>query len=173
MEKIKGWEEVKASGDFERLPNGAYLCTIINAEDVAEKQYLKIEYDICDGKFVGFASEAYKNLQFWILSTIRSYKDSALGMFKSFTNAIEKSNEDFKWDWDETKLEGQDIGFVIVTEHYLKDSGDEGLRYKVKSTFAAPDYEKYASKTYEDMYTDDLTKPTQAAKSEASNPFAK
>lgn len=174
MEKIKGWEEVKASGEFERLPNGAYQCTIISVEDVASSQYLKIEFDICDGQYLQFASEAYKSLGFWILTAIRSYKPGYEAMFKGFTNAVEKSNEGYEWDWNESSLEGRDFGAVIVTEHYLKNTGDEGLRYKVKNVFGLNDFEKYAAKTYEDAYTDDLKKSTASeAKAEATNPFKK
>ena len=174
MQKINGWDEVKASGEFERLPNGAYQCTIITAEDIADKQYLKINFDICDGVYLQFASQAYSNLGFWILSTVRSYKGGCEGMFKQFTNAVEASNDGYKWDWNENSLEGCDFGAVIVTEQYLKDNGDEGLRYKVKNVFGLNDFDKYAAKTYEDAYSDDLKKPkTEATATKAENPFKK
>lgn len=174
MQKIENWNEVKASGDFERLPNGAYLCTIINAEDEPDKQYLNIEFDICDGEHIQFATEAYKNLGFWILKTVRSYKESCVNMFKTFTNAVEKSNDGYEWNWDESTLNGRDIGMVVVTEHYLKNTGELGLRYKVKSVFPTSEYAKYANKTYEDIWTDDAKKFGEPTKEMAavSNPFA-
>lgn len=176
MEAIKGWEEVKASGDFERLPNGAYLCTIISAEDNSQKQYLRIEFDItggCDKEYLEFAKKAYDNgLDFWMLQMYRSYTENAQGMFKGFIETIEKSNDGFKWDWDETKLDGQDFGAVICTEHYLKDNGDEGLRYKVKTLFSIDNFEKYQGKTYEDLYAKNLQEANKKAEKEAAeDPF--
>lgn len=175
MQKIDNWDNVKASGDFERLPNGAYLCTIINVEDKADRQYLNIEYDICDGQYIQFATDAYKNLGFWILSTCRSYKSGCEEMFKAFTNAVEGSNDGYEWNWDESTLAGKDVGMVIVTEHYLKNTGDLGLRYKVKSVFPTSKYGKYADKVYEDAWTEEAKKfgkPTPEMEA-VSNPFAK
>lgn len=175
MQEYKGWENVEAGSEFERLPNGAYICTILNAEDVADKQYLKIEFDItggCDKKYLEFSKKAYENVDFWMLSMIRSYKDTAISMFKGFTQAVEKSNDGYKWNWDESTLEGQDIGCVIVTEHYLKNTGDEGQRYKVKSVFDINELEKYQNKTYEDVYAKDLQEAKkEAEKKPAEDPF--
>lgn len=173
MEKINGWDEVKASDEFERLPNGAYQCTIINVEDVAGSQYLKINFDICDGEYLQFASTTYEAFGFWVLTAIRSYKPEYASMFKAFTNAVEKSNDDYTWDWNEDGLEGRDFGAVIVTEHYLKDNGDEGLRYKVKNVFGLNDFEKFAAKTYEDAYSKDLKSTTSEPKKEVADPFKK
>lgn len=177
MEAIKGWEEVKASGDYERLPNGAYICTIINAEDNKDGQYLNIEFDITAGdkEYLQFASNAYKNLSFWILSMVRSYKESAHGMLKRFVNDVEKSNDGYTWNWDESTLEGKDIGCVICTEHYWKNNGDEGLRYKVKNTFPIDEIDKYKDKKYEDMYAKDFDAKKNNdsfEQAETENPFA-
>ena len=159
------------NNDYERLPNGAYICSIVEAKDVPDKEYLKIDYDICqddeNNKWVGFASKALQNgLQFWMLSTIRSYKDTALNMFKGFCEVLDKSNDtsftaDFEnlGEVDEEKMNGLDFGAVVCTEHYWKDNGDEGLRYKVKKVFPVGDFDSYKDKKFDDMYAKDFDKP--------------
>ena len=54
MKKINQnkWNDTKASGgEYDKLPAGAYICVIKTVEDVPDKEYLKIEYDIADGKY--------------------------------------------------------------------------------------------------------------------------
>ena len=50
-------ENVQEAGEFQRMPSGGYVCKITNVEDVpidpktGKGDYLKIEYDICEGEF--------------------------------------------------------------------------------------------------------------------------
>lgn len=91
MRPVKGYREAQASGDFERLPAGGYVIKITDIKDEPSKEYLVITYDIAEGPYKDFykgTDEKYvRSHQF-----IRSYKDSAVGMFKAFISAIDKSN---------------------------------------------------------------------------------
>jgi hypothetical protein len=90
----------------------------------------------------------------------RSYKEKALGMFKSFLSALEKSNPTFKadgFDGDERKLVGLLIGIVLGYEEYQKNDGTIGIRTYVrtvtsadkirKKEFKVPDLKKLTTST--------------------------
>ena len=119
MKTINEFDNVQEITDeIKSLPAGGYICRITSVEDVEEKEYLKIEYDIADGEYKGWWSETYQRAHFWGGSFIRSYKERAAGFFKAFVSAVEKSNDGYKWDWDEKKLIGKIVGIVIGEEEY-------------------------------------------------------
>lgn len=142
MKPINNFETVQAStGEFNRPKAGGYICVVTLADDCPLNQntgkgdYLKIEYDISDGEFKNYYTEQYERFggNFWSASFIRSYKETALGMFKHFINCIEESNIGYKWNWDEKTLQGKFIGLVIGEEEYWKNDGTIGTRMYVKN----------------------------------------
>ena len=124
MRKINDWENIKENSDFKRLEPGAYICAIKAVEDVSDKEYLKIYFDIVKGDNKGYFQKLYdsdtrKDKKWPIAGTlIRSYKESALSMFKGFITAIEKSNKNYKWTFDEKSLVKKYIGLIIADEEY-------------------------------------------------------
>lgn len=140
MKKIENYETVQAnSGEFARPTAGGYFCKITNVTDVpldektGKGDYLKIEWDFADGEFKDYYKEA--NEKFggeWWARFIRSYKESALGMFKHFTNCVEESNNGYKWECDEKSLVGKLIGLVIGEEEYEANDGSIKTRLYVK-----------------------------------------
>ena len=134
MKELKNYNEVKANNDTNRLVAGGYICRIINVEDVPAKEYLKIEYDIAEGEYDGYYQSLYDSFGFWGGTFYRSYKDSALGMFKAFTNAVEESCKSFRVNFPtlERDLEGKLIGLVLGEEEYEKNNGEIGTRLVVK-----------------------------------------
>ena len=129
-------ENVQEAGSGMGLKAGGYVCTIINVEDVPDKEYLYIEFDIAEGPFKDY----YKKLQvfhnFWGGTMFRSYREKALPMLKRFCSAVTKSNPGFIFDAgaqnsDEKTLKGKMIGLVLCEEEYLKNNGDLGTRLKV------------------------------------------
>lgn len=140
MKAIENYNDVQAmDGDFKRLPAGGYVCRITKAEDVPEKEYLKIEYDIESGEFKDWWSDTAERAGFWGGHFIRSYKESAAGFFKGFTNAVEASNHGYAWNWDERSLVGKYIGIVLGEEEYRKNSGDIGTRLNVTRNMSVED----------------------------------
>ena len=140
MKPINNWEKVQASdNDFRRPEAGGYICEIIRATDVQEKEYLRIEYDIAEGEYKGYWQETAERFGWWGGDFYRSYKDSALGMFKGFTNSVEASNANYNWDWNEKALEGKLIGIILGEEEYVKNDGSVGTRLKVRSTKSVQD----------------------------------
>ena len=148
MKKINDWENIKESSDFKRLEAGAYVCAIKAVEDVPEKEYLKIYFDIVKGDNKGYFQKLYdsdtrKEKKWPIAGTlIRSYKDSALSMFKGFITAIEKSNKNYKWDFNEKSLVKKYIGLIIGDEEYLTQKGAKRVRNYVASVRSLEAIEK-------------------------------
>lgn len=135
MKPINNWNDVKSSdSDFRRPEAGGYICEIIRATDVPDKEYIYLEYDIAEGEFKGHWQEIAEKFGWWGGDFYRSYKESALGMFKGFIDSVEGSNEGYKWNWEERSLEGKRIGIVLGEEEYIKNDGSVGTRLKVRST---------------------------------------
>jgi len=114
---------VQEAQDFERPVPGGYICSITSAEDVADKEYLKIEYDFAEGKFKNYYRELYEAKSFWGGSFVKSYKEKALPFFKGFITAVEKSNKEFTFNNDETALKRKSVGLVLGEEEYEAKDG--------------------------------------------------
>ena len=132
MKGINGYNNAKAiTGDYDRLPAGGYVCRIVKVEDVPEKEYLKIYYDILDGDYAKYWEGVYERngKQYWPGNFIRSYKETAIGFFKGFIAAVDESNgtkfsDAIEGGFDEQKLLRQKIGLVIGYEEYRNKNGE-------------------------------------------------
>lgn len=155
MKKIN-WKNVEEAKEFEKLPAGGYVCGITAVEDVPEKEYLRIEYDIAEGEFKNHWRDLYTNHGFWGGNFIKSYKEKAMPFFKGFLTAIENSNPGFSADYfdnDESELKRKLIGLVIGLEEYKANDGKIKTRTYVdsvrsvdsikKGDFEVPELKKY------------------------------
>ena len=139
MKKIDNWESVKVSNGYSRLPAGGYIVEIKDVKDVPEKEYLCIEFDICQGDYKGKYQKEYdedtrKDKKWPNAATLyRSYSDKAVSMFKGFITAVEKSNSGYKWDWKESSLKNKLLGVIIGDEEYLNSNGQKRTRNRVVS----------------------------------------
>lgn len=141
MRPIKGYNDVQASGEFERLAPGGYVIRITGVQDIPEAEYLKITYDIAEGpeagRFKNTDAEHVFSHQF-----IRSYKDTALGMLKAFTQAVDESNgtkftEQIEEGFDEKQLINRILGVVIGEEEYENNRGEVKVGLKVRNCMSA------------------------------------
>ena len=190
MKAINNFDKIQESGSFEKLPVGGYIIKILAVDDVPEKEYLKIFFDINDGEKKGFFQKAFKEdtraEKKWpnAGSFIRSYKEKALPMFKGFTNAIENSNKGYKWNFDEKSLVNKIVGVVIGEEEYLNQKGQVRTRTYVsavrsvdtikKGEFTVPELKKLDATKVSSSHTkqDDFVDPFAAQSNETvSNPF--
>lgn len=140
MRKINDFENVQAStGEFNKPTAGGYCIEILGVTDIpldattGRGDYLKINYDICKGEFAGYYTK--QNERFggdWFANFIRSYKESAAGMFKHFINCVEESNAGYKWAWDEKSLVHKYVGVILGEEEYFKKDGTVGVKLVVK-----------------------------------------
>lgn len=136
--KAINMENVQEAGTQNGLKAGGYVCKIVNVEDVVDKQYLMIEFDIAEGPNKDYFKkfEERNNYWSWNAVTYKSYKEKALPMLKRFCSAVTKSNPGYIFDAgaqnsDEKTLKGKLIGLVLFEEEYIKNNGEIGKRLKV------------------------------------------
>jgi len=133
---------VQEAADFENLTLGGYIAKITVAEDLEDKQYLRMEYDIAEGKFKGYYGDLFDRANFWGGKMIRSYKEKALPFFKAFITSVENSNKGYKWNSDEQKLVGKLVGIVLAEEEYTGNDGTVKTRLYVSSTRSVDEIKK-------------------------------
>jgi len=125
MIKPEGYEQVTEAGEVRKLPAGIYGLIITDATDVPDRQYLNINLDIAKGEFKDYFKVIGCNY-------IRSYKTNALPFFKAFITAVEKSNSNYKWDWNEKSLIGKNVVGVFGEEEYVANDGSVKVRVVLK-----------------------------------------
>lgn len=142
MKKID-MTNVQEAGEFKRPGAGAYICGITKVEDVSDKEYLKVTYDIIDGEFKGYYKEMRENNPEWAWAGayVKSYKTAALPMFKRFCTAVSRSNGNFVFDGntvnaDEQTLVGKKIGLLFGEEEYYGNDGELKTRLIVVREFS-------------------------------------
>jgi hypothetical protein len=142
--KIMNWVGVEEQAPFEKLPAGGYVVRITDVEDVAEREYLNVVYDVAEGDYAGFYSDDFSLNNPWKHRFVRSYKDSCESMFKAFLARLEESNRGFsvaKWQvhCDVRELVGLELGVVVQSELYTTDKGDDRERLNVCGVYASQD----------------------------------
>ena len=127
-------------GYFSNPAPGGYPAVILRVEDREDRQYLEIQWDFPSGPYQGANQETFSRAGFWPITLRRSYKDKALGFFKSFLTALEESNPGYRFDGRNINgLVGKRMGVVLGEEEYQKRNGEIGERlyvYQVRSLAA-------------------------------------
>lgn len=133
----------EASSGFQRHPAGPYICKITAVEDLPEKEYLRVSYDIAEGEYAGYYAKGREEHPDWNWygQYTKSYKTTALPMFKRFCSAVSKSNGKYVFDGgkvnsDEKSLVGKIIGLVFQEEEYYGNDGNLKTRLSIYSEFA-------------------------------------
>ena len=132
MQPIKDFDKVEVPGEFERIPAGGYVVRITDVIDKPNLAYLLITYDIAEGEYKGHYEKTDAD-HIFLHQFIRSYKPTAVGMFKAFTNAVEASNDGFVWNWDEKTLKGKLVGIILGEEEYENNRGEIKNGLKVRA----------------------------------------
>ena len=163
MKPLENWEEVNEGREVRDLQPGIYLLKITDVKDVPEKEYLEIYFDIAKGEFKDYFGLAKANMGRDISKEIRSYKETALPFFKRFITAVEKSNPEYHWDWDETKLVGKFVIGVFGEEEYVKDN-DIKISCKLQEFRSIPSYKEGKIKVPEIKRLPEDMRPTDYSK---------
>ena len=139
MKKPSNWNDVKAAGERVKLPAGGYEAKIINAKVVnyhgSNGSYERLEnaVDITAGEYKDYYKQDFDNntrddkkwrgvARFYVPTDAGSEKDEyTKSVLKSVTDALEDSNKDYHWDWDETKLKGLKVGILVRDKEYEID----------------------------------------------------
>ena len=129
------WSNVQEASDDRLLPGG-YVCGIIRAEDVPEKEYLRIEFDIAEGPFKNYLRSLRDRLGLdsWPSGgvLIRSYKPKAQPFFKQFLTSVQVSNAGYTFRNDEATLSRKMVGLVLGEEEY-EYNGEIKTRLRVSA----------------------------------------
>ena len=135
------WSKVEPihEGEKKRLPAGGYVVRIKSVENVNQKEYIKVDFDIAEGEFAGYYADLYDRAHFWGGSLIRSYKTKAAGFFRGFLDDLTASNEGSTLIGDdgnvnELQFVGKAIGVVMGAEEYEGNDGTVKTRLKVRAT---------------------------------------
>lgn len=125
ISKPANFDSINENGASRKLPMGAYVAIIKDVEDVTDKQYLQINYDIAEGAYKGIALDTYEAWGRWSHSFRLYYTEKAMWRFKKFIVRCEKTNN-FTFDWSNPKcLINKGIGLVIgFRQYYSNRDGD-------------------------------------------------
>lgn len=120
------YNDTEVSSGFQKLEPGVYVCRVIDFKDEEDKQYLRIKYDIVEGKFKDYFTQSEKQFGEWPRDgyEIRSYKDSAMPFFKGFITALEKSNQGF--DFKKSNYDFKSI----INKRFVGIFGEEEIPFQ-------------------------------------------
>jgi hypothetical protein len=145
MNEPQGWNTAEAfTGDFETLPLGGHVCIIKGArieQTASGSEMLVVAFDINDGnKYDGYFKRQHEHKKQsapdakWPNGgTYRQFTKNKDGttnsFFKGMITCIEKSNANFKFNFDEKTLTGKLFGGVFGREQF---ESDDGLKWATK-----------------------------------------
>lgn len=135
MKPISNYDDYEATEVVSGgLQKGIYVMRIIQVKDIVDSEYLEIMLDVAKGPQAGiFTKMAQANDNTWSYQGIyrASYKETATKFFKGFITAVEKSNLNYRWNWDERTLVGKICVAVYGEEEYEKD-GEVRISTKIR-----------------------------------------
>lgn len=125
--QYKGFESKKFSGAREILPVGGYVGKILKAEVLTFSwgTRLQISFDITEGDYKNFFKRDWDNnqnedrkwrgvLKLTLPAGDGTQQDSwKVNTINNLAASLEESNPGYTWDWDETKLKGKALGFLV------------------------------------------------------------
>lgn len=140
IKRFGDYDKTKAYGDIPVLPKSGYVLKIMGAEVCESRtgQYIKISCDVAEGEYKDFFANEYRDQQQedkkWHCNYLLNVpnddgteKDGwTKRRFKTVTEALESSNTNYHFDWDETKFKGKLIGGLFNEREYLKNGGGVG-----------------------------------------------
>lgn len=160
MKKVN-WNEIEEAGNYPRPVPGGYVGRIVLVQDEEEKEYIRINWDFAGGDLKGNNKDTAQKFGFWPLSFIKSYKETALGFFKTFKNHLEASNPGYQFDeMNLAAMHGKYIGVVLGEEEYR--STKDG---KVKDRMVV-----VTTKTVRDIQEGNFTVPSKKPLKDAPAP---
>lgn len=133
MDGIKGYGEGSAT-----VPKGGYVVRIMGA--VAKQnsvgQYLEVSVDIAEGEYKDIFATDYRaqtgeNKKWHCTAFVNVPKDDGTERdnwtkrsFQTFIDALEQTNEQYRFDWDETKMKGLLVGAIFAGREWEDRDGN-------------------------------------------------
>lgn len=177
MKQYKGYER-KEQVEFELLPKGAYVIKLLSVKEEFSKDktssYLKMAFDIAEGEYKDFYKRSFDNNtkedKKWpndavIYLTVPTDNSDQwiIDNFNKFMTAVEDSNKDYHWNWDESTLKNKLVG----AKFYIEQSEYNGKVYdhtKAKWFIAA---QKVRDGKFGKLPNDKLIQSTTSNKSDS------
>jgi hypothetical protein len=142
IKKFKDYDKTQGytGAGVEQLPPGAYVCKIIGAR-VEENDYgqsIVIAFDIANGDQKGYYQKRFDadtaedkkwkgTYRLYVPTDDGTQKDEwTKRNFKTFTDALEDSNTNYHFDWDEQKFKGKLFGATFATTFFSTPDGHMG-----------------------------------------------
>lgn len=184
IKKFGDYEQTRGYSDSEQLPRGGYVCVIKGAK-IQENDYgqsIKIAFDITEGEYKGFyqgkfdanTNEDKKWPGTFLLNVPKDDGSEQDGWtkrkFRTFTDALEDSNSNYHFDWDETKFKGKLIGFVFNYREWKAPDGRVVLSANPAKSVSVEKIRKGNFKVPEDKLLKSGSRST-AAKPEGTSDF--
>lgn len=130
MKPISNYEHVRGyENGTSQLPVGGYVLKITGVRYESgtngNSDRIVVAFDVNEGEYAGFFKKRYDSDQsedkkwkgtttLYVPREDGSEQDEwTTRKFKTFTNALEDSNKNYKWDWEESKWKGLLIGGVF------------------------------------------------------------
>jgi hypothetical protein len=123
--------ERKEQVEFELLPKGAYVIKILSIKEEESPNKginrLKIAFDIAEGEYKDFYKNMFENntkedkkwpndAVIYIISPSDDSEQWIIDNFNKFMTALEDSNNDYHWNWDENTLKNKLVGAKFCIE---------------------------------------------------------
>ena len=146
-------ETIPATGEYEILEPGGYICKIINAKEEESKngnKMLVVAFDIAEGEHKEFYKRRYDDLVEQNNDPIKTVKWPNGGIhrlmledkdgncnkfFKGFITSVENSNNGYNFKeskFDEKTLKDKLFGGIFGEEEYEKLNGEIGVATKLR-----------------------------------------
>ena len=159
IKRFNDYATTQAYSEFQQLPKGGYILKIMNAEvcENSRGQYIKIACDVAEGEYKGFYANEYRNQsgedKKWHCNYLLNVPNDdgteqdgwTKRRFKTVTEALEASNPNYHFDWDERKFKNKLIGGLFNEREYLKSDGTVARAINLAQLC---DVEKIRSNTY-------------------------
>lgn len=131
MKKFGGYEEAKKEASYQgtqKIPTGAYVCKISNVRYEENSEWgdrIIVAFDVAEGEYKGFFKKQYEantseDKKWKGTARVRVPSDDGSEQdgwtkkaFARWTNALEQSNTNYTWNWDETKWKNKLIGIIF------------------------------------------------------------
>ena len=137
MKPIKNFENVQAYGDYRTLPKGGYVLKIMQVEAGSNSygNLIKVSFDIAEGEYKDFYMQDWKNQTgedrkwrgtynlYEVLDNGTPADEKNARKLKTFTTALEESNKEYRWDWDESKWKGLLVGGLFAISQWRGEDG--------------------------------------------------
>jgi len=172
------YDKVQGYQDRPQLPVGGYVMRIMGAEVKENRigQYVQVSMDIAEGQYKDFFADDYRaqdankkwhcNYLLNVPLDDGSEKDGwTKRRFKTFTEALEASNDGYHFDWDEKKFKGLMIGGLFNIREWKTDDGQRGRSTNLAQVCSV---EKIRTGKYK-LPKDQLLKDSDSADSSSTN----